>query len=54
MLFDRGDEVDKKFKLGDQILVAFFSGTVLHFPSEGMSDDTIRMITHSEIMAKVE
>ena len=49
-----GDEVDSKFKLGDQILVAFFSGIVLHFPGEGMSDDTIRMITQSEIMAKVK
>ena len=49
-----GDEVDKKFVVGDQILVAFFSGTVLHFPGEGLTDDTIRMITHSEIMAKME
>ncbi len=49
-----GDKVDKKFKVGDQILVAFFSGIVLHFPGEGMTNDTIRMITESEIMAKVE
>ena len=49
-----GDEVDKKFKIGDQILIAFFSGTILHFPGEGMSDDTVRMITQSEIMALVE
>lgn len=49
-----GDEVDKKFKVGDQILIAFFSGTVLHFPGEGLTDDTVRMITESEIMAKVE
>ena len=42
-----------RYKLGDQILIAFFSGTVLHFPGEGMSDDTIRMIVQSEIMAKV-
>ena len=49
-----GDEVDEKFKVGDQILIAFFSGTVLHFPGEGMTNDTIRMITQSEIMAKVE
>ena len=48
-----GDEVDKKFKIGEQILIAFFSGTVLHFPGEGLTDDTIRMITQSEIMAKV-
>lgn len=48
-----GDEVNKKFKVGDQILVAFFSGTVLHFPAEGVLDDTIRMITESEIMAKM-
>lgn len=49
-----GEEVDKKFKLGDQILVAFFSGVVLHFPGEGLTNDTVRMITESEIMAKVE
>ena len=49
-----GDEVDKKFKVGDQILVAFFSGIVLHFPGEGIIDDTVRMVTESEIMAKVE
>ena len=49
-----GDKVDKKFKVGDQILLAFFSGTVLHFPGEGMVDDTVRMITESEIMALIE
>ena len=49
-----GDEVDKKFEIGNQILVAFFSGIVLHFPGEGLTDDTVRMITESEIMAKVE
>ena len=49
-----GDDVDKKFKPGDKILVALFSGVTLHFPGEGITDDTIRMITHSEIMARVE
>lgn len=49
-----GEEVDKKFKLGDQVLIAFFSGTCLHFPGEGITDDTVRMIVQSEIMALVE
>lgn len=49
-----GDEVDKKYKPGVSILLAFFSGTVLHFPGEGVLDDTIRMITQSEIMGLIE
>ena len=49
-----GDEVDKKFQPGNTILVQFFSGTVLHLPGSSMIDDTIRMITQSEVMAKIE
>lgn len=49
-----GDEVDKKYQPGALVLVAFFSGTVLHFPGEGILDDTIRMITQSEIMGLIE
>lgn len=48
-----GDAVDPKYKPGDTILVAFFSGTVLHFPHLGVTDDTNRMITQSEIMARI-
>ena len=49
-----GDGVDKKYKVGSRILVQFFSGTVLHFPGEGVVNDTIRMITQMEIMALIE
>ena len=49
-----GEDVDKKFQPGNKILIAYFSGTCLHFPNEGVLDDTIRMIVQSEIMAKVE
>ena len=49
-----GEDVDKKFKPGDKILVAFFSGVTLHFPGESILDDTIRMITQSEIMALIK
>ena len=48
-----GEEVDKKYQPGDKILIAFFSGTPLHFPDEGILDDTVRIITQSEIMAKI-
>ena len=49
-----GDEVDKKYQPGNTILVQFFSGTVLHFPGSSMTNDTIRMITQSEIMALIK
>ena len=49
-----GDMVDKKYKPGGKILVAIFSGTVLHFPHLGITDDTNRMITQSEIMGSIE
>ncbi len=48
-----GEEVDNGHQPGDKILIAFFSGTPLHFPDEGILDDTIRIITQSEIMAKI-
>lgn len=48
-----GDECDKKFQPGDKILIAFFSGTPLHFPDQGILDDTVRIITQEHIMAKI-
>lgn len=48
-----GEEVDKKYQPGDKIIIAFTSGTILHFPAEGILDDTIRITVQSEIMAKI-
>lgn len=48
-----GDEVNERFQPGDKILVGWVFGDALHFPGEGITDDTIRMGTQSEIWAKL-
>ena len=48
-----GNEVDKRHQPGDKILISFVMGTPLHFPDEGILDDTVRIITQSNIMAKI-
>jgi co-chaperonin GroES (HSP10) len=48
-----GDKVEN-YKPGDKVLVPFFVGTVMHFPGEGILDDTIRMATQEAIWAKIE
>ena len=48
-----GDEADN-FKEGDFILVSFYTGIVLDLLSEHMVDDTYRIFSSSEIIAKVE
>lgn len=53
IILAKGDEV-KGYEVGDKILIAFFSGTVLHFPGEDVLNDTIRMITQSEIMGLIK
>jgi len=49
-----GNEVDKRHKPGDKVLISFVMGTPLHFPDAGILDDTVRIITQSNIMAKIE
>ena len=48
-----GGEVEN-FKEGDFILVSFYTGIVLDLLSEHMVDDTYRIFSSSEIIAKVE
>lgn len=51
--FTGKDHRKKKHNPGDKIVISFVSGTPLHFPSEGILDDTIRVITQSNIMLKI-
>ena len=48
-----GDKV-KLFKAGDKILVSYFAGIHLHLPTEGIMNDTHRILTENEVLAKVE
>ena len=49
-----GEEVDEEFKPGNTVVLQFFCGDVVHFPGEGMTDDTVRIITQSEIWGLIE
>ena len=48
--------VDEKdhFKVGDKILVPFHVGNAIHLVGHGMLDDTLRIVGHREVQAKLE
>ena len=42
------------YEVGDKVLVQFYAGIDIHLVAEGILDDTHRIFTASEILAKVE
>ena len=52
VILAKGGEVDD-FDVGDKILVGWGFGTPIHFPDQGILDDTIRIGTQMEIWAKI-
>ena len=42
------------FEVGDKILVGWTFGESIHFPDQGILDDTLRVGTQNEIWAKIE
>lgn len=47
-----GKEVFDFFR-GEKIIVSYNAGTVLHFPGSQILDDTLRVISQHEILAKI-
>lgn len=48
-----GEDV-KKFKVGDLVLVSFYTGAWLHLVKHDMTDERNRICTESEIIAKIK
>jgi len=49
-----GKDVDADVEVGSIWAVQWHAGTPLHFVTSGILDDTRRIISESELMAKVE
>ena len=47
-----GDEVFNFFR-NERIIISYNAGTVLHFPGSQILDDTLRVISQHEILAKI-
>jgi len=47
-----GDEANE-FEKGDQILISYNAGIVLHFPEMHILDDTLRILSKHEILGKI-
>ena len=48
-----GDSV-KGYAEKDRVLVSYYSGIVIHLVNEGYLDDTLRIFSEREILAKIE
>jgi co-chaperonin GroES (HSP10) len=53
-VISKGPDVSKDIEIGSIWAVEWFSGTPIHFVSSGLLDDTNRLISESELMARIE
>lgn len=49
-----GKDVSPEVEIGSIWAVDWFAGTPLHFVTIGMLDDTLRLISESELQARIE
>ncbi len=50
----KGPDVSKDIEIGSIWAIQWHAGEALHFTTIGMLDDTMRLISESELMAKIE
>jgi len=53
-IIDKGKDVSPDIEIGSIWAVQWHAGTALHFVASGMLNDTYRIISESELMARVE
>ena len=53
-VLDKGKDVSADVEVGSIWAVQWHAGTSLHFVTSGILDDTLRIISESELMARVE
>lgn len=53
-VIDKGKDVSPEVEVGSIWAVQWHAGTALHFVTSGMLNDTFRLISESELMARVE
>lgn len=47
------DAAERGFDAGDQVVVTFVAGAILHFPADNITDDTHRIISYREVLCKI-
>ena len=50
----KGPDVSDRIEVDGVYAVDWFSGSALHFVTLGILDDTMRMMSESDLMAKIE
>ena len=50
----KGTDASADIEVGGIYAVDWFSGTVLHFVASGVLDDTLKLFSDSELMARIE
>ncbi len=53
-VLDKGKDVSPDIEIGSVWAVQWHAGTALHFVTSGMLNDTFRLISESELMARIE